>query len=64
MLELLNKEIEALSYKEIKNLVDEINIAEEKNNAELVYLIDKLAIDKRKNVKALSEKIKKERDRL
>lgn len=64
MLDLLNKDIEALSYKEVKNLVDEINIAEEKNNAELVYLIDKLAIDKRKNVKALSEKIKKERDKL
>ncbi|MDU5108266.1 MULTISPECIES: ribonuclease HII [unclassified Clostridium] len=64
MLELLNQDIATLSYKEIKVLVDEINISEEKNNAELVYLIDKLALDKRKNVKALSDKIQKERNKL
>ncbi|MDV4151185.1 ribonuclease HII [Clostridium sp. AL.422] len=64
MLELLNKDIESLSYKEVKGLVDEINIVEEKNNAELIYLIDKLALDKRKNVKALSDKLLKERDKL
>lgn len=64
MLELLSKDIATLSYKEIKVLVDEINISEEKNNAELVYLIDKLALDKRKNVKALSDKIQKERNKL
>ncbi len=64
MLELLNKDIETLSYKEIKTLVDKINISEEKHNAQLVYLIDKLALDKRKNVKALSDKIQKEKDKL
>lgn len=64
MLELLNKDIAALSYKEVKALIDEINISEEKNNAELVYLIDKLALDKRKNVKALSDKMQKERNKL
>lgn len=64
MLELLNRDISTLSYKEVKALVDEINISEEKNNAELVYLIDKLALDKRKNIKALSDKIQKERDKL
>lgn len=64
MLELLNKDIAALSYKEVKALVDEINISEEKNNAELVYLIDKLALDKRKNVKALSDKMQKEKNKL
>lgn len=64
MIELLKKDIESLSYKEIKSIVDEINIIEEKNNAELVYLIDKLALDKRKNVKALGEKILKEKDKI
>ncbi len=64
MLELLNNDIESLSYKEIKSIVDTINVVEEKNNAELIYLIDKLALDKRKNVKALSDKLLKERDKL
>lgn len=64
MLELLNNDIESLSYKEIKSLVDKINVVEEKNNAELIYLIDKLALDKRKNVKSLSDKLLKERDKL
>lgn len=63
-MELLNKDIDALSYKEIKSYVDNINIIEEKNNADLVYLIDKLALDKRKNVKALSDRITKEREKL
>ena len=63
-MELLNINIESLSYKDIKSFVDKINIKEERNNAELVYLIDKLALDNRKNVKALSEKIKKEREKI
>lgn len=63
-MELLNKDIESLSYKEIKSFVDNINVIEEKHNAELVYLIDKLALDKRKNVKALSERLYKERDKV
>ena len=63
-MELLNKDIDSLSYKEIKSFVDNINIIEEKHNAELVYLIDKLALDKRKNVKALSEKLQRERDKI
>ncbi|MBE6054829.1 MAG: ribonuclease HII [Clostridium sartagoforme] len=64
MVELLSKDIEALSYKEIKAFVDNINIIEEKNNAELVYLIDKLCLDKRKNVKALGDKLLKEKEKL
>lgn len=63
-MELLKVNIEELSYKDIKSFVDKINIKEERNNAELVYLIDKLALDNRKNVKALSEKLKKERDKI
>ena len=63
-MELLNKDIDSLSYKEIKSFVDNIDIVEEKHNAELVYLIDKLALDKRKNVKALSEKLQRERDKI
>lgn len=63
-MELLKMNIEALSYKDIKSYVDKINIKEERNNAELVYLIDKLALDNRKNVKALSAKIEKEREKI
>lgn len=63
-MELLKVNIEDLSYKDIKSFVDKINIKEERNNAELVYLIDKLALDNRKNVKALSEKLQKEKDKI
>ena len=62
-MELLNMNIEELSYKDIKAFVDSININEERNNAELVYLIDKLALDTRKNVKALSVKLNKEKEK-
>ena len=62
-MELLKKNIEELSYKDIKAFVDSININEERNNAELVYLIDKLALDSRKNVKALSVKLEKEKEK-
>jgi ribonuclease HII len=63
-MDLLNKDIKSLSYKEIKHYVDEINILEERYNAELVYLIDKLALDERKNVKALGEKLLKEKKKI
>lgn len=63
-MELLNMNIEELSYKDIKAFVDSININEERNNAELVYLIDKLALDTRKNVKALSVKLNKEKEKI
>lgn len=63
-MELLNMNIEELNYKDIKAFVDSININEERNNAELVYLIDKLALDTRKNVKALSVRLNKEKEKL
>ena len=63
-MELLNMNIDELSYKDIKAFVDSINISEERNNAELVYLIDKLALDTRKNVKALSVRLNKEKEKI
>lgn len=58
-MELLNEEIKSLSYKEIKFLVDKIDVFKEKRNEDLLKLIDKLSQDKRKNVNSLAQKLSK-----
>lgn len=59
-MELLQLDIASLSYKDVKLYIDNIDIFEERKNEDIFNLIDKLSNDKRKNVKALAEKIKKE----
>ena len=59
-MELLQLDIASLSYKDVKLYIDNIDIFEERKNENIFKLIDKLSSDKRKNVKALAEKIKKE----
>lgn len=60
MEELLDKEnIEKLSYKDIKALVDNISIKENMHNEKIAEIINNLKSDKRKNVISLGEKIVK-----
>ena len=59
-MELLQLDITSLSYKDVKLYIDNIDIFEERKNENIFKLIDKLSSDKRKNVKALAEKMKKE----
>ena len=63
-MELLNKDIENLNYKEIKSHIDNINLIEERNNKNLYFLIQKLTLDSRKNVKALGEKLLKGKEKI
>lgn len=63
-MDLLNSDIKSLSYKEIKSYIDDINIFEEKNNDEIIYLIDKLYLDERKNVKSLADKLFKQKEKV
>lgn len=63
-MELLELDIASLSYKDIKLYIDNINVFEERKNEDIFNLIDKLSSDKRKNVKALAEKIKKELNKI
>ena len=59
-MEILNLDLTSLNYKEIKSYIDNIDVLKEKDNKEILELVNKLNEDKRKNVKALAEKIKKE----
>ncbi|MBE6051160.1 MAG: ribonuclease HII [Clostridium sp.] len=58
-MELLNKDIGSLSYKDIKIYVDEIRIDKEYNNENLSKLIEVLKGDRRKNVMSLGERLQK-----
>lgn len=63
-MELLHKNISELNYKTIKSEVDNIDIRHMLNNESLDALINLLALDSRKNVKALSEKIEREKEKM
>ena len=63
-MELLQEDLSLLSYKEIKEYVDSIDIFLEKNNKELEKLILNLNNDTRKNVISLGEKIVKRKEKL
>ena len=62
-MELLNKDISSLSYKDIKVYVDKIKIDKAFNKEELLKVIEVLKADIRKNVISLGEKLKKNRDK-
>lgn len=49
----------SLSYKEVKKIVDEINIEENHKKEDFINLVEKLKNDKRKNVISLGEKLDK-----
>lgn len=63
-MELLELNIEDLSYKNIKGKIDLIEINKEYNKKEYEELSNKLLQDKRKNVKALGNKLLKEKKKL
>ncbi|WP_411170521.1 ribonuclease HII [Clostridium sp. MB05] len=63
-MDLLNNDIQELSYKDIKSYIDNIKVSEEKDNIYLMDLINLLSSDKRKNVKALGVKLYKEKEKI
>ena len=63
-MELLNKDIASLSYKDIKQYVDQIDIENNINNKEFNELINILLQDKRKNVISLGNKLAKGKEKI
>ena len=59
-MEILNKDISKLNYKELKEMVSVIDIKQLLHSEELERVITKLAKDSRKNVNALGVKLQKD----
>lgn len=59
----IEEDIEKLSYKKIKELVDNIDYKNSFNSIELKQLIEQLKFDKRKNVNSLGDKILREKEK-
>ncbi|MGL4772488.1 MAG: ribonuclease HII [Clostridium sp.] len=53
----------ALSFKDVKCIVDKINIQEDYKTSNFQAIIDELLLDKRKNVKSLGEKLLKAKEK-
>jgi ribonuclease HII len=60
----IEEDIEKLSYKKIKEIVDSIDYKNNFNSMDFVNLIEKLRIDKRKNVISLGDKILREKEKI
>ncbi|MDS0524907.1 ribonuclease HII [Clostridium sp. SHJSY1] len=63
-MELFNKEITSLSYKEIKAHLEGINILEAIKKDDFIILIQTLKNDSRKNVSSLGSKLEKDKGKL
>lgn len=63
-MELPNIDIQSLKFKEIKEIVDTINIEEEVNSEELNEIIKILLSDSRKNVIALGNKLERTKNKI
>lgn len=63
-MEILNKDISKLNYKELKELVSKVNIKELLESEELETIITRLSEDSRKNVNLLAAKLQKDKKKL
>ena len=60
----IEEDIEKLSYKKVKDIIDNIDYKNNFNNVDFLNLIEKLRNDKRKNVISLGDKILKEKEKI
>ena len=58
-MDILTTDISTLSFKAVKEMVDKIKVNEIYNSKELIYIINVLKNDKRKNINSLGDKIKR-----
>lgn len=63
-MDILTMDISSLSYKIVKEKVDEINVNELYSSEELIKIIDILKADKRKNINALGDKIQRAKEKI
>ena len=63
-MDILTTDISSLSFKVVKEKVDEININEAYNSKELIEIINILRSDKRKNVNSLGDKLQKAKEKI
>ena len=63
-MDILTTDISSLSFKFVKEKVDEININEAYNSKELIEIINILKSDKRKNINGLGDKLQKAKEKI
>ena len=63
-MDILTTDISSLSFKVVKEKVDEININEAYNSKELIETINILRSDKRKNINSLGDKLQKAKEKI
>lgn len=63
-MDILTTDISSLSFKVVKEKVDEININEAYNSKELIEIINILRSDKRKNINSLGDKLQKAKEKI
>lgn len=63
-MDILTTDISKLSFKAVKEKVDEINVKELLNSSTLIEIINILKSDKRKNINSLGDKIQKAKDKI
>lgn len=63
-MDILTTDISSLSFKVVKEKVDEININESYNSKELIEIINILRSDKRKNINSLGDKLQKSKEKI
>ena len=63
-MDILTMDISGLSYKIVKEKVDEINVNELHDSQELINIIDILKADKRKNINTLGDKLQRAKEKI
>ena len=63
-MDILTTDISSLSFKVVKEKVDEVNINEAYNSKELIETINILRSDKRKNINSLGDKLQKAKEKI
>ena len=63
-MDILTTDISSLSFKVVKEKVDEINMNEAYNSKELIETINILRSDKRKNINSLGDKLQKAKEKI
>ena len=63
-MDILTMDISGLSYKIVKEKVDEINVNELHDSQELINIIDILKADKRKNINSLGDKLQRAKEKI
>ncbi len=63
-MDILTTDISTLSFKAVKEMVDKIKVNEIYKSKELIYIINVLKNDKRKNINSLGDKLKKSKEKI